>query len=137
KADVSKTVAQADLGKKTATPLVRPKGKDELDRADKDQKLKDIEAVLKEFDEKQLKEPKENDQARLKEKITEMTSVEDKLRKFEQDKTEKLARLEQKMQQLESLTKDKEFNDGPAKDLADSLSKGDLKKAKEDVDELR
>jgi DNA repair exonuclease SbcCD ATPase subunit len=66
-----------------------------------------------------------------------MTSVEDKLRKFEQDKTEKLARLEQKMQQLESLTKDKDFNDGPAKDLADSLAKADLKKAKEDVDELR
>jgi hypothetical protein len=137
KLDPSKAVAQADLGKKAATPLVRPKGKDELDRKDKDQKLKDIEAILKEFDEKQMKEPKDSDQTRLREKVTEMTSVEDKLKKFEQEKTEKLARLEQKMQQLESLTKDKEFSDGPAKDLADSLAKGDLKKAQEEVDELR
>jgi hypothetical protein len=137
KADVTKPIAKVDPAKKTAAPIVRPKGKDELDRADKDQKLKDIEAILKEFDEKQSKEPKETDPARLKEKITEYTSVEDKLKKFEQEKTEKLTRLEQKMQQLESLTKDKDFADGPAKDLADALAKRDLKKAQEDVDELR
>lgn len=137
KIDPLKTVAQADPNKKAAEPIVRPKGKDRLDRADKDQKLKDIEAVLKEFDEKQAKEPKETDPNRAKEKVTELTQLEDKLKKFEQEKVEKLARLEQKMQEMEKLSRDKDFSDGPAKDFADALAKGDLKKAKDEVDELK
>src|SRR5439155_27376844 len=44
---------------------------------------------------------------------------------------DRLARLEQKLRQLDKLTSGGELKDGPARDLADALAKGDLKKAEQ------
>ncbi len=80
-------------------------------------------------------EPKDEQQAR--EKVTELTALEEKLKKFKESEYQKLKQAEKQLQQLEQLTREKEFEDGPAKELNDALSKGNLKKAAEQVDELR
>lgn len=122
---------------KKANPFAKPKVENELERQNKSDKLKDLEAELDKLGEKFNKSLDPNEQNKAREKVTELTKMEDKLKSLSEEKFKKLSQLDQKMQELERLNRDPDFQSGPAKELNNALSKGDLKKAKEEVDELR
>lgn len=107
----------------------------EMDRP-KSKDLEELEEELDRVTEKWSRESADNP-AKAREKVTELTQLEDKLKKFNDEKFEKLANLEKQLQQLNRLQDDKEFADGPMKELNEALAKGDLKKAQDEVDELK
>lgn len=119
--------------------LTKTTPKDELDRQNKSDKLKELEQDLEKLGDKfdREREPADQNKEKAREKVTELTKLEDKMKKFNEEKIQKLAQLDQKMQELDKLNRDPDFNDGPAKKLNDAMAKGDLKKAKEEVDELK
>lgn len=124
-------------GQKKAAPFTKPKAQTEPDRGPKSDKLKDLENELEKLQEKWAKDPYADTPEKQREKVTEITQAEEKIKKFTQEKIEKLSQLDKQLQKLDKLNKDKDFGDGPAKGLNDALAKSDLKKAKEEVDELR
>lgn len=129
-------VAQQQEAKK-GQPDVKPKPPERLDRADKSEKLKELESELDKLMEKFAKDPKGETEEKQKEKVTELTAMEEKAKKFSEEKFQKLAQMEQQLRQLNKLQRDSEFGDGPAKELNDALSKGDLKKAQDEIDQLK
>src|SRR5205814_1330808 len=86
--------------------------------------------------EKWAKEPPETEEKK-REKVSELTAMEEKLKKFEAEKAEKLEALENKLSKLDRLNHDKDFADGPAEKMNDAISKGDLKKVEAEVDQLK
>ena len=132
---VPATTPNADA--KKSTPFTKKNQPPELANRPKDDKLKALENELNEMMRKFDTDPNRETQEKLREKVAELSSAEDKLKKFQQEKFEKLNRLEQQLQQLDRLNKDPDFQDGPVKNLQENLSKGDLKKAQEDIDELK
>jgi uncharacterized coiled-coil DUF342 family protein len=139
--DSGRTKDAAKLNKqdeKKAAPFTKQNKPPELaDRPDKSDKLKELENELNEMMRKLDNDPNRETAEKQREKVAELTNAEDKLKKFQQEQFEKLARLEKQLEQLDRLNKDPDFQDGPAKELNDALSKGDLKKAKEEIDELK
>jgi uncharacterized coiled-coil DUF342 family protein len=137
------TVKEGEVAKTTAAALQKkkadPAGKktETLDkRPGKSDKLEELEKELANLNDK-YKDPTEETAEKNKEKVAELTPLEDKLKKFNEEKQQKLQQLADKLRELEKLNKEEGFEDGPAKDLNDALAKGDLKKAEEEVDELR
>lgn len=129
-------VAAASPDPKKPVPPARPKPTDRTDRTDKSEKLKDLEAELDRMRDKHAADPDRDKPEKQREKVADLTALEDKLKKFTEEKIDKLARAEQQLRELNKLKRDPEFADGPAKELNDALAKGDLKKAQEAVDEL-
>ena len=121
---------------KKADPTTRPKPADRVERSDKSEKLKDLEAELDKVRDKYLADPDREKPEKQREKVADLTALEDKMKKFQDEKFDKLARAEQQLKQLDKLSRDQEFADGPAKEFNDALSKGDLKQAKDALDEL-
>ena len=68
--------------------------------------------------------------------VAELTAVEDAARGLERESLDRLARMESQLKQLEPLAKSPELKDGPARDLAKSLAKGDLAQAEKSLGEL-
>ncbi len=135
KKKVPATKLPGDAAKLPTQPFTKQVVPDELDRK-KSEDLKKLEEELNAAMEKwRQNEPKDEQQAR--EKVTELTGLEEKLKKFKEGEYQKLKQMEQQLQQLDRLSKEKEFEDGPAKELNEQLAKGNLKKAQEEVDELR
>ncbi|MFO0937896.1 MAG: hypothetical protein U0798_15445 [Gemmataceae bacterium] len=129
-------VAKTEAKKPTST-FTKIRTRDELDRTNKSEKLKELEADLEKLNEKFDRDRDMADPNKAREKVTELTKLEDKMKQFKEEKFQKLAQLDQKMQELERLSRDPDFSDGPAKELNNALAKGDLKKAREEVDELK
>jgi uncharacterized coiled-coil DUF342 family protein len=129
-------VPAASPDPKKPAPDTKPKPADRSDRTDKSEKLKDLEAEIERTRDKHLADPDREKPEKQKEKVADLTALEDKLKKFNDEKIDKLARAEQQLRELNKLNKDPEFADGPAKEMNDALAKGDLKKAKDAVDEL-
>jgi hypothetical protein len=126
----------ATNAQKKAVPFTKPKAPDDADRA-RSEKMKDLENELDKLAEKWAKDPFADTPEKQREKVTEVTKMEEKLKEFSREKLEKLSQMEKQLSQLDKLNKDKDFSDGPAKGLNDALAKSDLKKAKDEVDELR
>ena len=118
-----------------APPKANPDAPPE--RPNKGKGLKELEEELAKAHDKFAKDPFENSPEKQREKAAELAQLENKTQKFVEQKVDKLQELQEQFQKLDNLNKDKEFEDGPAKDFNDALSKGDLKKAKEEVDELK
>lgn len=128
------TKAPGELPKLPTQPFTKQVVPDQLDRK-KSSELQKLEEELNAAMEKwKQTEPKDEQQAR--EKVTELTGLEEKLKKFKEGEYQKLKQMEQQLTQLDRLNREKEFEDGPAKELNDALSKGNLKKAEEAVEEL-
>lgn len=127
---------KAEEAKKTPF-TARGKSAELAQRADKSKELKELEeslnAMMKKYDARTDADKPE----KAREKATELTTAEEKLKKFNEQKAEKLARTEQQLAQLDKLTRDEEFKDGPAKMLNDALSKGDLQQAMKELDQLK
>jgi chemotaxis protein histidine kinase CheA len=107
------------------------------EREKKSKELKELEEELAKLQEKYAKDPHEETPEKQREKAAELVALEEKAKKLAEQQLQKLQQLEQKFAQLEKLKKDPDFNDGPAKELNDALSKGDIKKAEEEIDELK
>ena len=127
---------KSDAAKKPA-PLPAPKPPELKPRADKAEELKQLEELKAKLDQKYDTDPNRETAQKLKEKAAELTSLEEKVKAFEQKKMERMQKLDQQLQQLQRLKDDKDFQEGPANKLNDALAKGDLKKAMQEVDELR
>ena len=137
---VKKAEAAADASPdpKAAVPFTqRGKPAELAARADKSKELQELEEQINDLIRKYDTDAKRETPEKLKEKVTEMTSLEQKVKKFNEEKRDRLEKLEQQLQQLDRLNKDKEFQDGPAKKLNEALQKGDLGKAKEELDQLK
>jgi len=128
--------AQVPLKKKAPTP---PKAKEDAppERPNKGKGLKELEEELAKAHDKFAKDPFEDSPEKQREKAAELAQLENKTQKFVEQKVDKLQELQEQFGKLDKLNMDKEFEDGPAKDFNDALSKGDLKKAKDEVDELK
>lgn len=134
KAETAK-LSQNTLQKKPTNP--QAKKPDDLNKRDnKSAKLEELEKELADLKDK-YKDPFEETVEKNREKVADLAPLEDKIKKFNEEKEQKLQQLQDKLSQLEKLKKDSDFDDGPAKELNDALAKGDLKKAEEEVDELR
>ena len=139
-AAVKKADAAADVppDPKAAVPFTQRNKPAELAaRPDKSKELEALEEQINDLIRKYDTDPKRESAEKLKEKVTELTSLEQKVKKFNEEKRDRLEKLEQQLQQLDRLNKDKEFQDGPAKKLNEAMQKGDLSKAKEELDTLK
>jgi hypothetical protein len=126
----------ADAGKKgPGSGAPRTPKPDQLQRANRSPKLKELEEELDRL-EREAREANQTPET-AREKVSEITSAEEKAKAYQREKQDRLARIEQKFQQLEQLSQADDFKDGPAREFNDALAKGDLKKAEEAVDELR
>jgi hypothetical protein len=105
-------------------------------REGKSAKLEELEKELEKLN-GQYKDPFDETPEKNRERVADLTPLEDKMKKFNEEKEQKLQQLQDKLSQLEKLNKDQDFDDGPAKELNDALAKGDLKKAEQEVDELK
>lgn len=130
-------LANRQADPKNARPDVRPKPPERLDRDNKSERLKELESELDKIAAKFDKEPDAETPEKQKEKVAELTALEEKAQKFAEEKFQKLAQTEQHLRALDKLQRDQEFGEGPAKELADALSKGDLKKAMDELDQLK
>ncbi len=119
--------------------IVRPYIKPPLERPNKSEELRQLEAELaKLYDEHNRDLTVEKDkpeQVRIRQE--KIATAEEKLKKREQEMTTKFQQLQEQMDKLTELENGESRRDGPAKDLEEALAKGDLQKAKEEVDRLK
>lgn len=138
-ASAKKTLAATKLPgdplKLPTQPFTKLAVPDQLDRKKSNELLRLEEELNQAMEKWRQNEPKNEQQAQ--DKVAELTALEEKLKKFKEMEYQKLKQMEQQLQQLDRLSKEKDFEDGPAKDFQDALSKGNLKKAEQELDELR
>jgi hypothetical protein len=127
------TKLPADPKKLPTQPFTKQAVPDQLDRK-KSKELEQLEEELNATMEKwKQNEPKNDQEAR--DKVAELTALEEKVKKHKEMEYQKLKQMEQQLKQLDRMNKD-EFPDGPLEDFKKELGKGDLKKADEKLDEL-
>lgn len=131
-------IAEGQKPKKTPV-ATRPQKPEEMARKDKSPELKELEEKLRAFENKFKPDDDKfaDSPERAREKLPDLNKLEQETKKFVEDKADKLEQMKEKFNELEKLSKDKDFEDGPAKPLADALAKNDIKKAQEEVDELK
>jgi uncharacterized coiled-coil DUF342 family protein len=95
------------------------------------EELKQIEARLEEI----ANRPR-NTQEQLRDRIKEMTALEDLLKDREKEMAEKNRALKEQLKQLDNLSAKEASKEGPAKDLQKALSQGKLGQAKEEIEKL-
>jgi hypothetical protein len=69
-------------------------------------------------------------------RLADVTAAEDAARTLERESLDRLARMEEQLKQLEPLAKSPDFKEGPGKDAAQSLAKGDLAAAEKALNEM-
>lgn len=102
------------------------------ERPNQSPKVKALVAELDRLEQQAQQSPSEA----VKEKLTELTSAEDRAKALERESAAALARMEQKLRELDDLTTAGDFGTGPARDLNDALATGELQKAERAVEEL-
>jgi hypothetical protein len=83
---------------------------------------------------KLLNQPHDTREA-VRERLKEMTALEDKLRDEEKGRVDRAEAVKEQLQQMDRLAK-KEKKNGPGDDLDKAVKDGDLNKAKEEMDRL-
>jgi hypothetical protein len=126
-----------DVAKKPAAAAEVKKPQEELPKSKNEKLLAEIDADLKRLNEKYDKSDFEKNPEKALEKTAELTKLEEKTLKFTKEKELELKQLADKLAQLEKLGKKEEFKDGPANELNDALSKGEIDKAEDEIDELK
>ena len=110
------------------------------ERPNKSEKLKDLEEEIAKLNGK-YNDPYDNTPEKQREKATELVPLEEKARKMAKENEQKIDQMTSKLAELDKLKQDKDFQNQDKNDtgskLQDSLSKGDFKKAEEEIDELR
>ena len=116
-------------------PFVRPP----VERPNKSDELRQLEAELDKLYAEHNKEvgPNNEKPEQIRQRQEKIASAEDKLRKREQEMAEKFQKLQEQMDKLTELDNGEARRDGIAKDFAEALNKGDLKKAQDEADRLK
>ena len=117
-----------DTPTKPANPVQQPTPKTPDPTAA--QRLAQLRAELDELERQQRDNPAKPP------RLADVTAAEDAARALERDTLDRLARVEEQLKQLESLAKSPDFKEGPGKDAARSLSKGDLAAAEKALQEM-
>jgi hypothetical protein len=95
-------------------------------------KSEELERLIGELD-KLASRPRDTKE-QIRERVKEMTALEEQMKLREKEMAEKTRSLKEQLRRLDvSSQKD---GDGPAKDLQNALAKGDLSKAKEEIERL-
>ena len=122
KKDIEKKLEE--LAKKPRTPEKpgdRPKSED----------LKRLEARLDEI----AKKPRDTTK-QLRDRIKDLTPLEEEIKKLERDHTEKARMLQQQLQAKDQMMPNDVPKDGPAKDFSKALGRGRPREAKNELDKL-
>ncbi|MFL5329839.1 MAG: hypothetical protein ACJ8C4_13095 [Gemmataceae bacterium] len=114
----------AEIQKPKRDPLVTPP-------KEKSEQLKQLEARLDELERK----PRDTTQ-QLRDRVKEITPIEDEIKKLERERTEKARMLQQQLQNKDGLMPNDAPKDGPANSFQKALSEGDLEQAREELDKL-
>ena len=101
-------------------------------KAEEKAKSEEIERLEAELD-KIANRPRDTKDA-LRERIKDMTALEETMKTREKELAEKTQSLKQQLQQLDKLSQ--QGKDGPARDLEKALAEGKLDKASEQIDKL-
>lgn len=101
----------------------------------KSEEFKELEAAWEKLINKPI-DPTNED--KIRERVNEMRALEEQFQKRADDLKNQIGKTKDLLQMLEKLVQDgdKSLKPGPAKDLEDALSKGNLEKAREILDQL-
>jgi DNA repair exonuclease SbcCD ATPase subunit len=98
----------------------------------KSEDLKRLEAKLEEI----ARQPRENTK-QLRDRVKDMTPLEDEIKKLERERGEKSKLLQQQLQMKDQITpNDGAQQEGPAKEFMKALAEGDMESAREQMDKL-
>jgi uncharacterized coiled-coil DUF342 family protein len=133
---------QAKADEKTVPPkpaIPRTFIKPPTERPTKSEELRQLEAELEKLYAEHNKPdgPEKEKPEQVRERQERIASAEERLKKREREMTEKFQRLQEQMDKLTELDQGEPRKDGPGKEFEEALAKGDLKKAKEQADELK
>ncbi len=119
----------------TTRPFIRPP----VERPNKSDELRQLEAELDKLYAEHNREAGQNSEKpeQVRQRQEKIASAEEKLRKREQEMAEKFQKLQEQMDKLTELDNGEARRDGIAKDFAEALNKGDLKKAQDELDRLK
>lgn len=120
-----------DIEKKLAELQPKPKPPQTPGERVKSEDLKRLEAKLEEI----AKQPRDTTQ-QLRERIKDMTPLEDEVKKLERERSEKARMMQQQLRAKDKLMPNDSPSNGPAKDMHKALADGNLDKAKEEADRL-
>jgi septal ring factor EnvC (AmiA/AmiB activator) len=120
-----------DIEKKLDELARKPRTPEKPGDRPKSEDLKRLEARLDEI----AKKPRDTTQ-QLRDRIKDLTPLEEEYKKLERDKTEKARALQQQLQAKDKMMPNDAPKDGPAKEFSKALAEGDLEKAKEQLDQL-
>src|SRR5262245_39927577 len=132
--------AKADEKREVPKPgIPRAFIKPPAERPTKSEELRQLEAELEKLYAEHNKPdgPEKDKPEQVRERQDRIASAEEKLKKREQEMTEKFQRLQEQMEKLTELDEGEARKDGPGRQFEEALSKGDLKKAKDEVDKLQ
>ncbi|MCU0705690.1 MAG: hypothetical protein MUF18_17105 [Fimbriiglobus sp.] len=126
-----------EVAKKAATDLEK-KIAEAADRKNRDEKLAELEKEIKDMTGKFDKERYDDiPPEKAREKVAELTKLEEKMEKYAKEKERDLRQLAAKLNKLDKLNNNDEFADGGAEQLNDALAKGNLEKAEEELEGLK
>lgn len=131
--------AKAEAQEKAKPALPRPVVRPPLERPNKSEDLRQLEAELEKLYAEHNKEvgPEKEKPEQVRERQEKIAAAEDKLKKREQEMAEKFQKLQEQMDKMTDLDPGEARKEGPAKDFEEAVAKGDLKKAQEDIDKLQ
>jgi DNA repair exonuclease SbcCD ATPase subunit len=113
----------------------RPPMKKMPDRKNRSEELKALEAELEKLFGEIKAKTEEKKLEEIRAKAEQAASTEEKLKKFINEQTEKLNQLQDQLSKMDRQETDK--SEGFDKDFREALSKGDLNKAKEEIEGLK
>ncbi|HLJ94539.1 MAG TPA: hypothetical protein VKU02_15230 [Gemmataceae bacterium] len=96
-------------------------------------KSEEMERLLGELDKMASKPRDTKDQ--IRERVKEMTALEEQMKAREKEMAEKARSLKEQLRRLDLSTQ--KDGEGPAKDLQNALAKGDLNRAKDEIERLK
>jgi septal ring factor EnvC (AmiA/AmiB activator) len=120
-----------EIEKKLAELAKKPRTPEKPGQREKSEDLKRLEARLDEI----AKKPRDTTQ-QLRDRIKDLTPLEEEFKKLERDRTEKARMLQQQLQAKDKMQPNDVPKEGPAKEFSKALAEGDLEKAKEQLDKL-
>ena len=115
----------------------RPPIRKPPERTNKSEALKELEAELEKLYGESNKSDQQQKPEEVRDKVEQLTSAEERLKKLEREQAEKFQRLQEQLQKLSGMEKDSLKEDGPLHDFSEALSKGEIDKAKEELDKLQ
>jgi hypothetical protein len=123
--------AKEDIEKKMNQLAVKPKAK-KAEEPPKSEDLQRIDAEIEKFTRKSRDTREE-----VRERVKDATELEEMIRRQQKQQVERLDALKERMQQAERLTrKNRAPKDGPAKNAADAVARGDMDRAAAEMRQL-